>query len=442
MSNPNSAIMQSIEELDYRVTVGDIATKSGLDIKTVQPGLIQLAADTNGNLEVSQTGDIAYVFPKNFRGVLQSKYWRLRWQNTLKKVWQVVFYLIRISFGLILVSSILIVLLAIVFLVVAASASRGNDDNGGGFGGGNRGGGGGGIYFMPRFWFTPDFFWIFTPDYQRRRYQRGLNRNQPSEQNQLNFLESIYSFLFGDGNPNARLEERRWQDIGTVIQSNQGAIIAEQAAPYLDNITIYNDRDEDYMLPVLTRFNGYPEVSDKGEIVYYFPELQVTANQRENRNIDPYLQENRWQFSIASSSQKILAFFLGGFNFVLILVLGSLLTPELALEMGSYIQFVNSIYNLLIVYAISYLAIPLIRYLWLQTRNNKVELRNQKRQERASILQSSPELQSKIDYAKQFANQKVITADNTVYSTEKNLLDQADNMLNDWDKRLLDEENN
>ena len=428
MNNPNSAIMRSIEELNYRVTVGDVATQSGLDLKIVQPELIKLAADTNGNLQVAETGDIAYVFPKNFRGVLQNKYWRLRWQKFLDKAWQIIFYLIRISFGIILVSSILIMLVAIVVIVIAVSSSRGDDNNGGD----SRGGG---LFFLPRFWFTPDLFWVFTPNYQDRRYQRSLSSRREKE-NQLNFFESIYSFLFGDGNPNPQLEERRWQNITGVIKSNQGAIIAEQVAPYLDNITIYNERDEDYVLPVLTRFNGYPEVSEKGEIIYYFPELQVSAKASDDVSISSYLKENPWQFSIASSGQKIFAIFLGGINFVLALMLGSLLTPEVAQQIGGFILFVNSIYGLLITYAIGYLAVPLIRYFWLQRRNRKIEERNEKREERANILQNNPELQAKINYAQQFANQKILTEESAVYTTEKDLLDQADKMRKDWDKRL------
>ena len=83
----------------------------------------------------------------------------------------------------------------------------------------------------------------------------------------MNFLESVFSFLFGDGNPNYNLEEKRWQDIGAVIRNNQGAITAEQIAPYLDNVTSLNQETEDYILPVLARFNGYPQVSPEGNLI-------------------------------------------------------------------------------------------------------------------------------------------------------------------------------
>ncbi|BAQ66621.1 hypothetical protein [Geminocystis sp. NIES-3709] len=430
MNSPNSAIMQSIEELNYRVTIGDVATKSGLDVKVVQQELLNLASDTNGNLQVAETGDIAYLFPSNFRSILRNKYWQLRWQKWLEKAWKIIFYLIRISFGILLVSSILLMLIAIVVIVIAVNSKNDDDNN-------SSSRNGGGFLFFPRFWFSPDIFWIFTPNYQQRRYQRQLSN---SKENELNFLESIYSFLFGDGNPNPNLEEKRWREIATVIQNNNGAIIAEQLAPYLDNINIYNERDEGYILPALIRFNGYPEVSEKGEIIYYFPELQVKAEVRGKVSVSPYLKENLWQFSQANSSQKILAIGLGIINIVLALVLGSLLTPEVAQEIGGLILFVDFLYPLLLTYGISYLTIPLIRYFWLKNRNNKVNQRNYQREEKANLLKSSKELELKINYAQQFANQTIISEENLAYSTEKDLLDQQLEQRNkideEWRKRL------
>lgn len=422
--------MRSIEQLNYRVTVGDVATKSGLDLNIVQKELLKLAEDTNGNLQVAETGDIAYLFPKNFRSILNNKYWQLRFKQWLDKTWQIIFYLIRISFGILLVSSIVLMLIAIVVIVVAVN-SKGDDNNN------SSRRGGGGIFFFPRFWFSPDIFWIFTPDYQQKRYQRQLGN---SAENELNFLESIYSFLFGDGNPNPNLEDKRWRNITTVIENNKGAVIAEQLAPYLDNINDYNERDEGYVLPVLTRFNGYPEVSEKGEIIYYFPELQVKAEARKKASISPYLKENLWTFSLASSSQKVLAIVLGAVNIVLALILGSLLTPEIAQEIGGFILFMEFLYPLLLTYAISYFTIPLIRYFWLQNRNNKIQERNYYREQKANILNSSKQLELKINYAQKFANQTIISQENLAYSTEKDLLDQQleqkDKIDEEWRKRL------
>jgi hypothetical protein len=308
-------------------------------------------------------------------------------------------------------------------IAIAATSTRDSD---------NDSDSSGGYIFLPRFWIGPDIFWFFDFDYGDRR------RRKPSGTNKMNFLEAVFSFLFGDGNPNADLEETRWQTIGTVIRNHQGAVVGEQIAPYLDNI----DADEDYMIPVLSRFNGYPQVSPQGEIIYYFPELQVMARERKQKNIGQYLQEKLWLFSQASSEQRMLVIGLGAANLILALILGSLLRDgTVAATLGGLVAFVSGIYPILLGYAGGFLLIPLVRYFWLQRRNSKIKVRNQQRQEQVIVLnQADSSLQQKIVFASQFANQKVINQEDIAYTTEEDLLAQnlknADKIDGEWQRRL------
>lgn len=445
MTVANPTIMQAVEQLGYRVTVGDVATQAGLEINLAEQGLLALASEVGGHLQVAESGEIAYQFPRQFRAVLRNKYWRLRFQDWWEKVWRVLFYLIRISFGILLVLSILAILVAISVIVISISASGGSS------GGDNRDrSSGGGFFFFPSYWIS-DLFWIFNPNYGRRGYSRSRRRQSTGSQdpNSMSFLESIYSFLFGDGNPNANLEQRRWQDIATVIRNNQGAVVAEQLAPYLDNLgSGYANEYEEYMLPVLTRFNGRPEVSPEGGLVYHFPELQTTATKRQTQAIPEYLREFRWQFSAASSGQIMLAIGLGAVNCVGALVLGSLLTDgAIAAELGGFIAFVESIYGILLGYGIAFLVIPLIRYFWNNWRNRRIESRNQQRETRAKLLQQpSPDLQQKMLYAQKFAAEKAIGTENLAYTTETDLLEQeiehSDRIDAEWQRRLSDSKDN
>ena len=427
---PNPQIVKSIEKLDYRVTVGDVAAQAGLELNFAQQGLLALASEAGGHLQVAESGDVVYLFPKNFRSILRNKYWQLRWQKTWEKVWRILFYLIRISFGIILIASILLMLVAIIAIIIAMNSS--NDER---EGGGNRSYGGGG-FFIPRFWIG-DIFWLFDPGYNRRRIQR---RRETKGNYQMNFLEAVYSFLFGDGNPNADLEEYRWQNIGAVIRKHKGAVVGEQIAPYVDEM----DQYEDYMLPVLSRFNGYPEVSPQGEIIYYFPELQVMANQRRAKTVSTsgYLQEKLWRFSQADSSQITMAVGLGAVNIILAFVLGSLLRDgTIAAQLGGIVAFVASIHWLLLGYGTLFLLIPLVRYFWIQGRNPKIVERNQARNTRAIVLkQPDSSLRNKITYASQFAQQKVIGDRDITYTTEDDLLDQnlknSDQIDREWQQRL------
>lgn len=430
---PNPTIIQAVEQLNYRVTVGDIAAQTGLNINQAEQGLLVLASDAGGHLQVAESGEIAYQFPRNFKAVLRNKFFRLQLQEWWQKVWQIIFYLIRVSFGLILLASIALIFIAIAIILVALNSSRDNDSSGD-FGGDFDGG----TIFAPTFWFSDWWFWVFYPNYDSPQYQYHRR-----EKNQLNFLEAIFSFLFGDGNPNANLEERRWQEIATVIRNNQGAVVAEQIAPYLDELGEgYSREYEDYMLPVLTKYNGRPEVSPDGQLVYHFPDLQVTAIQQENQPVSTYLREQSWQFSAATSGQVLLACGLGGINLIGALVLGNLLADGVvAAQIGGLVAFVQSIYLMLLIYGIAFLALPLIRYFWLQWRNTKIAQRNQKRKQRANFLQqASDELKKKIQYARQFATQNIISQENLTYTTETDLIEQEiarkEEIDAEWQRRL------
>lgn len=435
---PNPLLTNSIEKLNYRVTVGDVSAETGLKLQETQKGLVALAADAGGHLQVSETGDITYLFPQNFRSILRNKYFRLRLKEWWDKISGVLFYLLRISFGIVLIASIILIVITISIIIIGAqmNSDEGDADNGGG--------GGFSFGFFP-FWFGPDLFWFFSPGYYEDEEEERISRRNTRQKSELSFLEAIFSFLFGDGNPNGKLEEKRWQEIGAVIRNNGGAVVGEQIAPYLDNIDQKSWEDEDYMLPVLTRFNGVPEVTEDGNIIYYFPELQVTATEKRKQSVESYLQEKSWRFTKATSTQKMIAIGLGGANLVLALMLGSLLSGELAAQMGGLVAFVNGIYGIILTYAIGYLIIPLIRYFWIQQKNQKIASRNESRSQRTQIL-TSPDrtLQNKLEKAQEFASNRVLSEEEIAYSTEEDLIDQeatrSDKIDEDWERRLNSEQ--
>ncbi|MBN8563767.1 MAG: hypothetical protein J0L70_24840 [Leptolyngbya sp. UWPOB_LEPTO1] len=409
-ATPNAAILKAIESLNYRATVGDVASQAGLNINLAEQGLLVLASQAGGHLQVAESGDVVYQFPKNFRSILREKDARLRWQERWEKIWRILFYLIRISFGIVLVLLILASFLAILAITIAANSSR-DDNNGGGFD-------------MPNIWFSPDFFWIFTPDYNQRRPTR--------EKSELNFLESIYSFLFGDGNPNADLENRRWQAIAATIQTHQGAVISEQIAPYLDDLGTQSEQEyEQYMLPVLARFDGRPEVSPEGQFIYQFPSLQTTVAREERQWLPAFLRESLYQFSQASSGQITLAIGLGVTLLVLALVLTAIVSGG-ALKILAFLS---------LGYSAAFLTIPMIRYFWIKGRNQKILTRNHDRESRANFLaQASSMIQQKLAYARGFAAKHVIQESDVIYSSDRDLIEQdidrSAQIDAEWQRRL------
>ncbi|MBE9155738.1 hypothetical protein IQ265_02670 [Nodosilinea sp. LEGE 06152] len=423
-------ITQAVERLGYRVTVGDVAAEAGMPLMEAQQGVLALASEVQAHLQVAESGEIAYVFPKNIQAILWSKSWRLRWQAAWEKVWRVLFYLIRISFGILLILSLVLIVVAITLLAIAASSAGQQNDN--------RNRGGGGMIFLPRIWFGPRMFRSFEPPSARRH-------RQPRTQEEMNFLEAIFSFLFGDGDPNADLDDRRWQSIAQVIQANGGAVVAEQIVPFLDDLGKGWDRDlEDFMVPVLSRFNGVPQVSPQGGIAYQFPELQVTANERRRLRPPQFLREIPRRFSQASSGQIMAAVGLGGANLIGALVLGSMLRDQaLVYQLGGVVALANSLYWVLLGYGAAFLGIPLVRYFWVQWQNRRIEARNAEREQRAAELnQPTADQREKLAFAETLTGQTVLGTDNLAYTTESDLTDQEvaqrDKINAEW-QRLLEQ---
>ncbi len=446
---PSSDLMKAIDVLDYRVTTGDVSLQSGIDVKQAEHELLALASDAGGHLQVSETGEIVYLFPKNYRTVLRNSSLRLRLREWWQKVWKVLFYLIRISFGIILILSIVIISLAIIFLMLAMN--RGSDDN-------NSGSGQSNFFFFPSFLMRGMMYDMFSINYYQRRRSgyysgygdtpsRSSRSTRRKDENSMNFLEAVFSFLFGDGNPNADLEERRWQYIAGAVRNNGGAIAAEQVLPYLDLEADTDLEDEDYMLPVLTRFNGRPEVSSEGNIIYHFPELQVMAEERGKTSVPETLREKQWKFSEAGSAQLTWAGGLGAVNLALAVILGYMLTDpslqaaEPLLYLGGQIGIVDIGYLILLAYAIAFITIPSVRAIWVSQKNKSIERSNEKRLRQANRLNApSNIIQQKIEYAKQFASTTVVSPEDLTYTTETGLTEQealrSDDIDEEWRRRI------
>ncbi|WP_019500960.1 hypothetical protein [Pseudanabaena sp. PCC 6802] len=441
------AVMKAVEKLNYRVTVGDVAAHSGLSLATASIQLMSLATDSGGHLQVSQSGDLAYVFSRNFRNILLNRSFKLRMQAWLQSAWKWAFFLIRISFGIVLIISIAIVVIAIIIALIALQNSNNSDSSSSSSSSSDRSydSRGGGVFVSNTGWGNPFIWWgdpfaVFTPNYYEDKKQ--LQKSQEPDAKQMGFLESVFSFLFGDGNPNADLEERRWKAIAKVIRANGGVVAAEQIAPYLDDLGNTSEGYEDYVLPVLVKFNGQPEVSDLGSIVYRFPELQTVGADRKQKKVPTYLEEKLWQFSQAGAGKVTLSAGLGIFYLVASLFLGSLLrSPALAGKLTGFLGFVSGAYWFLLGYAILFLAVPVVRYFVLQGLNAKIAANNQERIKRANDLRKpTAEIEQKLEFARQFATaQNVISADDLAYSTESDLVEQEyAKMLKEMDTKPED----
>jgi hypothetical protein len=250
-------------------------------------------------------------------------------------------------------------------------------------------------------------YWqISYPDYNDPRV-----KDKP---NKTNFLYNCFSFLFGDGNPNSNLEERRWHAIAQLIRQQKGVVTAEQLAPF----TGEDPHNEDKVLPALVRFDGRPTVTESGNIIYLFPALQATALGQNAEELPYYLKLSPWRFSHVDNASLIWVVALALINFI-----GSWFL---------FIQGINIVSSLapllwvLVIYGSLFIGIPLIRYIVIQGLNKKIEDGNVRRKQYAdSLAKPSLELSKKLSEAQDSRlDSREIKAENLVYDTQKDILEQ------------------
>ena len=409
--------LKAIEKAQYRATVGDVSSISGASVFETQKALNALAADTGATLEVSSAGDLTYVFPRSTRGILSSKSFKMKIEPIVSGAKSLASYVFRVAFGTSLVASVMIVYTAIFALMSAKSSDDRSDRRGGGFAG-------------PRFYISPfDLFWYWDPYYYRRPRRRDR---------EMNFFEAVFSFVFGDGDPNLDFEKRRWELVGRLIQKNKGVVTAEQLAPFLDTAGY---EDESFVLPALTRFEGTPEVNTvTGSIIYRFPNMESTAGKttaRSRGESEALAQEERWVFSLAEPSQKIQAGLLGVANLVGVVILAQMINdPQIMYRTREYVELARAFSGLLpglLSYGVLFFVVPLLRYFRNQGKNREIDARNNSRLLAARRIASpEPRLAAKLAAASSAASQRVVG--DAVYTSNEGAGDDYD--LSDFDRRL------
>lgn len=435
----------------YRVTIGDVASRAGLSLSQAESAVKALAADSQATLAVSKDGEILYCFSPSFQDTIRSKSIKVRLESVAAGVESVGAYLIRALYGTALIASIAIVTIA--FLVLA-SASKDDRDRG------SRSSGGG-MYISPRIFF--DLASIYDPYYyQRRPYGYGSSRF--SDGSRMSFVEAIFSFVFGDGNPNEEHDAVRWRVVGHFITARGGVVSAEELAPYMDvTAEQLNPRkrlesvvDESYVLPALIRFGGSPEVDASGRILYRFPALQRTGDtsaevkkllKEERLHVNfqtsqwwDNVLESRWEMTKAKGGQLFAAVALGIANFVGVLWLSN----ALATPANAYVLLQNGLGWLpgampaLQLYAISFFIIPAVRWVLYQQRNAAIDARNDAKstaQER--LTNPNRELREKMESASARAEIQVVKAEDAVYRSDKAVEEQVVDLEGEtWERRL------
>ena len=279
---PPKKVIDAIDKSKGPVVASDLATSAGISLTQARKDLTTLASLTRGDIAVSSDGDLIYTFPSDVNSVLSSNSAKFRAMTTWKeKIVPPLFYATKVGFGVVLLVSLFAIFSSIFFIMTSGGGNRDDDRRDDRRGGGMPMGFGG--FFGP----SPFDFFYYRPYYSRYYYSPTDSRSRRDPED-MGFLESVFSYVFGDGDPNGDVEERRLALVGEMIRLNGGAVTAEQLAPFCDDAPMPLDNgeeerayvDESFVLPIVTQLDGEPQVTDEGDIVYVFPELMKTSTSK------------------------------------------------------------------------------------------------------------------------------------------------------------------
>ena len=386
--------------------MADLASRSGLPLATARLEVNRMALETKGTLEVSKRGDILYSFSRDFEATYQAQGTRLLIKKVLTVAYDIAFYVLRVSFGILMIASFITIsvvfVVALIFILIGLGEAGDGDMSDLDF-----------DFFemgdLGMFFAWSVLFQARTPDSYQGDYM-GMKIEVPDR----GFFYNCFSFLFGDGNPNAHKEEEQWRYLAEVIRRNNGVVTSEQIAPY----TISNKSDSNAMFPILVHFDGSPEVTEKGNIAYVFPSLQVTAQRPGLGEIPACLQEEIWKFSELPAEKLHWVFFFAGAN-----LCGAYALYHHLSWFEVLLPYTNIVYFMMI-YAMFFMGLPIVRQFFNIGRNVMVDVRNAMRAKSAASLSSAQNLQ-KIADASQFAQQRILmTAEQIEYSTAQDMMEQ------------------
>lgn len=427
---PDDALLAWIGSRGKRCTAGEAAAQTGLPLAAVEPRLLALAVEAGARLQVGENGAIVYGFPAQLRGLLLARSWRRRLRAAVRRGGRLIGRLIQLGFGLVLVVVTTLVVSALIVLLIARLL---NSDKGGNVV----------VGLLQVFAQVPELVLRLlvgglsaatsesgtTPTAAELWHLLWDPPGEGSAAGSMGFLRAVFSILFGDGPPNARLEEQRWRRISGFLCLQGGTVIAEDLAPLLVLPPCPVDREQARemadaaMLPVLLRFDGHPEVSEDGELVHRFPELPAMRSQGAVSVVPaPPLRERRYRFSRATGEQRLAYGIAVGALMVLSPLLLSM-TPGWLPPLAWLARFG-------IGYACLLLLVPLLRLPLLRWRNRSIARRNARRQSWAqAVLAPSPQRQKSRAAARRLArlsdNTDTSHATRIVYDSGVDLLEQT-----------------
>lgn len=290
-----AAIVDAFKRRKGEAAPADIVAFTGLPAHQVKAELPAVADEFGGRLKVTESGEILYSFPGGYRSRYKGFGPALgRFLRAAGKALRAAgVFLFKAWIMVMLVGYFALFVALAVLAVVASVAVSASDKNGRSR---SRGGGNlvmGLIDLFVRIWFYNE---VFKSPGQRRYEVESRARKR---ENRRPLHKAIFSFVFGEADPNADHEAARRRAFVALARERKGVVLLEDFMAVTGLSPAEADRE---ISRYLYEFEGEPEVSDEGTVYYRFPSLLLRARGDDGGASDSPLKKLRPFSANAKSS--------------------------------------------------------------------------------------------------------------------------------------------
>lgn len=252
-----TATLDVLRRLRGRATMADIVAATGLAQARAEAGLRSVLSTHRGHIEVGERGDLVYAFDPHLLTRDHVPFWR-RLLNGVRRVAKTAF---KAWIAVMLLAYFIIFLVLAVAAIVVVVAKR--DDSDFDMRGGRH-------FSFNWLWFlfwTPD--WRWGRPYYGQRWERRLAGKQ-----RVPFYKKVFAFVLGPDEPAATREEQD-RELVQLIRSRSGVITAADVV-MLTGRPLAEVHEE--LGRLMGSFEGDARATERGEVVYVFPDLMVSAH--------------------------------------------------------------------------------------------------------------------------------------------------------------------
>lgn len=299
-------IVSALRKRKLEATVTDLVATTGLPNYQVQQTMNSVADEYQGQMRVTESGEILYYFPTGMRsryrgfGPAFKRFFRGFLSTSAKvlsfafKIWIMV---MLIGYFVIFVGLLLLAMLASIAGSAATNSqgrSRGRD--GLGFGG---------FFIVTRVIQIFIELWLYS-SLTKGQGQARRRRGRPLH-------KSVFSYVFGEGDPNPDWETVQKKAIIKYIQGNKGIVTVDEIVCLTG---LDHNRSQELLNGYLVEFEGEPDVTQEGTLYYRFTELMKSRDLPSEPQVRSAPVRALYQFSGNKRSTNRWLSFFNSFNLV------------------------------------------------------------------------------------------------------------------------------